>query len=148
MTGRSAPHWSHRQSWGWQGIITSRRSKCSGSFSRPGWRARGFLARGSGFSFSAGGSSASCSISAEVTLASSKSSAVCAGEMVSPLGPQSLKLSRRIFCVLNLNDLVFGAQDLLASRPTSALQALDGLAGFGGQRVERNHLIRITYTIV
>ena len=33
-------------------MTTSRRSKCSGSFSRPGWLGRGALALGSGFSFS------------------------------------------------------------------------------------------------
>ena len=34
-------------------MIISRRSKCAGKGSRPGWRARGGLARGSGRAFSA-----------------------------------------------------------------------------------------------
>jgi hypothetical protein len=52
-----------------------------------------------------------------------------------PFGPPKLDVEQADFLVLQLDDLILGA-DHLGQPPVFALQSLKGLAGFGGQRVE------------
>jgi hypothetical protein len=112
LTGRSAPHWSQRQSSEWQGMICSRRSRWGGNSWRPGWLGRGFLALGSGLSFSAAGRSASVWTSAAVTLGSADSKAVWAGESFSPLGSHRRRLSSRIFLSWRCSRLSWSSMSL------------------------------------
>ena len=71
-----------------------------------------------------------------------------------PLGSPEAQVEQADFLVLDLQEFALVGNDLLQTRdfrgqPRQArvlgLQALEGLAGRGGQRVERNHIMRITY---
>jgi hypothetical protein len=106
--------------------------------------ARGALALGSGFSFSGWGRRHAGLVQEQRGLGRGKLFA---------LGSPEAQVEQADFLVLDLQEFDLFLNDLRLARVLGdqarvlGLQALEGLAGFGWQRVERNHIIRITYII-